>query len=316
VGADAPELAFRTDHDLRCHHDRMAENNAETEADPVPAAAASHPVQPTAGEGTPPPSWLPETYAPPPGFEGWGTAGGTAGTPATTTAESGTPDGSPPSPRRRDQLLWLWPALSLLLIAVAGQIWQTNGALLAGLLAGSTLVLLMGSDVLHGWPGLAIAVATTAAMMAVVVGHLAGLDGLARTWTPVGQPEAGHRPLDLRGHRVTDAEIRGKNLRGALLSGSVLDELDLTGVSLIGADARGASFRDANLERADLRGADLSGSDLRRTCLYRTDLSGARLDGANAQEADVSSAIVSKNTTARAASWPGPTDRAPPDVCS
>jgi hypothetical protein len=204
----------------------------------------------------------------------------------------------------------------LLAIAVAGQIWRTYGALLAGLLAISTLILLVGSDVVRGWPRLAIAAAATAAMVAVIIGHLSGLIGLGRTGTTAGEHEAGHPPLDLRGQRVTAAEIQDNDLRGALLSGAVLDGLDLTGVRLTGADARGASFRGANLERADLRGADLSGSDLRRACLYRTVMSGARLDGADAREADISAVVVSKDATARAASWPRPTDRPPSDVCS
>jgi hypothetical protein len=328
-----PPPGFAPKRGTRCHDETVAENDRGSGADPVVAdQTAARPVQSAAAQaptssraGTPSapggsgaesaPFWLPEAYRPPPGRASEGAGSAPTTPPATATPESGRP--AVAQPRRRDQLLWLWPALSLLVVAMAGEIWGTYGSLLAGLLAMSTLVLLLGNEVVHGWSWLAVAIAATAAITAVVVAHRAGVAVLAGRKAAAAQTAASQRqPVDLRGQRVTVADIQGRDLRGALLAGAVLDGLDLTRVRLNGADARGASFRDANLEWADLRGADLSGSDLRRACLSHVDLSGARLYGANAREADVSSVSVAKGAAARAAVWPRPSDRPPSDVCT
>ncbi|XVS61909.1 pentapeptide repeat-containing protein [Actinosynnema sp. CA-299493] len=186
---------------------------------------------------------------------------------------------------------------AIAVVAAAGELWSAFGALLASLVAVTTLVLLVGRDVVSR--GLRIWISALAIVFGagVVVGRLAGVDFLA---TPTGPPE----PVDLRGKVVTADDVKNRDLRGALLAGAVFDGVDLRARDLTGALASGASFRGAVLDRASLVGADLRGADLRGTCMYRVDLTKAVLDGADATGANVADAVVDPAQTEKVVGWP------------
>ena len=203
-------------------------------------------------------------------------------------------------PRRRDQLLWLWPVCAVAVMALAGQFFGAYGALLSAVVVAATLVLLIGEpDVIsvrtRMWVGAFVVVMAAG----VVVGRYSGVDFLTA-------PPHAVEPVDLRGKVVDADDIRGRNLRDALLQGAVLDGLDLRGHDLTGVRAQGTSFRRTVLDDARLVDADLRGADFTNACLEHADLSGARLDGVVADGANVREAVVEGERVAEAASWPQP----------
>jgi hypothetical protein len=210
-------------------------------------------------------------------------------------------------PRRRDQLLWLWPAVALIIVAGAGSIWGLVGVIIGAAVTVATLALFVGDVILR--PGIRLGI-TVAAVLAVAATLVARQQDAAfcAAKSPAPSPAvAASAPapvLDLRGRRVTLAELQGKSLRGALLGGANLDGLDLYGLNLAGILAPGATFRDAILDRADLAGADLQGAVLAGSCLHGANLTGANLDGVNAAGADVTDVRVSRSAIKQAAVWP------------
>ncbi|MDU0288598.1 pentapeptide repeat-containing protein [Saccharothrix longispora] len=187
-------------------------------------------------------------------------------------------------------------------VACAGQLFGTFGALLAAVLVASTLILFVGHVVVSLPVRIWISALAVVLGAGVVVGKHSGVEFLG---TPSSENS---RVVDLRGRVVTAEDIEGEDLRGALLSGAVLDGLDLHDRDLAGARAQGASFRRAILDRAQLNDADLRGADLSLACLYNADLTGADLTGAVAVGADVTGIVVAAEQTGAAADWPLPED--------
>lgn len=209
-------------------------------------------------------------------------------------------------PRRRDQLLWLWPVCAVAVMAATGHFFGAYGALLSAVVVAATLVLLVGEpDMISRrtrmWVGALVAVV----IGVVVTGRYAGVGFLAA-------PPDAVKPLDFRGKVVETDDLRNRDLRDGLFQGAVFDGLDLRGRNLNGAQAQGASFRRVVLDDALLVGADLRGADFTDACLERADLSGARLAGMVAGGADVRAAVVEAERTAEAATWPQPGAAVPP----
>ena len=108
--------------------------------------------------------------------------------------------------------------------------------------------------------------------------------------------------LDLRGARLTMADLSGADLRGADLSEADLSranltKADLTGATLVGACFSGATLFSASLKNADLTEADFCRSDLRHvdfrgvTC-RRAAFRGADFWGTYMWKVDVSEAFL------------------------
>jgi hypothetical protein len=209
-------------------------------------------------------------------------------------------------PRRRDQLLWLWPVGVLLLMVLAGRVWGPIGTLVTAATAIGTLALFIG-DVVFG-----LAVRVCIASLAVLL-VAAALIGHKQSWIPIRSsrlaaaaphPSASEGVINLSGKRVTLSDLKGKNLKGALMAGADLSGLDLYGMNLNGIVAPGASFQHAILDRASLIGADLRGANLSDSCMHGAVLEGAQLAGANAAHADVTNVAVSPAAIKSAAVWP------------
>lgn len=97
---------------------------------------------------------------------------------------------------------------------------------------------------------------------------------------------------DLRGARLTEADLRKADLRRCCLAGADLRSARLKGANLQGAQLDGAYLQGADLEEARLTGARLQDADLRQaylggTSLKGLDLDGADLDGTHLQRADL-----------------------------
>jgi hypothetical protein len=230
---------------------------------------------------------------------------GDAGVHATTQSPPAYPKAE--RPRRRDQLLWLWPAVALVIVAGAGSIWGLLGVIIGAAVTVATLALFVGDVILSPGIRLGITVAAVLAVAATLVARQQDAAFFAAKSPAPGRTAAASAPapvLDLRGKRVTLAELQGKSLRGALLGGANLDGLDLYGLNLAGIVAPGATFRSAILDRADLAGADLQGAVLADSCLHGANLTGANLDGVNAAGADVTDVRVSRLAIKQAAVWP------------
>lgn len=78
---------------------------------------------------------------------------------------------------------------------------------------------------------------------------------------PLHAPRADLRGADLRGIRLSMADLNRADLRGADLRGAVMGRANFFRADLRGADLRGGSFRRADFQCADLRGALVSGAD-------------------------------------------------------
>lgn len=209
-------------------------------------------------------------------------------------------------PRRRDQLLWLWPIGVLLLMVLAGRVWGPIGTLVAAATAIGTLALFIG-DVVFGL-ALRVCIASLAVLVvaAALIGHNHAWFSIPSSRLAAAAPQSrvSGRVVNLSGERVTLADLKGKNLQGALLAGADLSGLDLYGMNLNGIVAPGASFRHAILDRASLIGANLRGADLSDSCMHGAVLTGAKLAGANAAHADVTNVTVSPAAITSAAVWP------------
>lgn len=177
-------------------------------------------------------------------------------------------------------VVWLGPAVAIVLVGVTGQLFGILGAVLATGAACATLFFSVAeaSDALSRRR----AVVLTLVVLLLVMAMFAWQGALS--WS-AGLFSARRDQTDRRGSRITPVEV-GK-LRGALLSGADLKGLDLRRQSLAGASAPGATFENADLTEASLRGADLRGADLRGACLVHTDLTGADLAGARVEGAEV-----------------------------
>lgn len=172
-------------------------------------------------------------------------------------------------PRRlrwQDRLLWAWPALIIVAMAVASR-WGPVGVLAAGIGGTATVAAVTGGEFVKRMPMLAV--------LSVVIGLLVVVFMLG-SFGVFGTPRVS----------LANAGLKGANLAGT---------------NLAGADLHGADLRGANLSGADLRGADLTNA-----CLMKANLSGAQLDGVNARGADVTQAIVSADAANHAKDWPSP----------
>ena len=221
-------------------------------------------------------------------------------------AKRGRPKSVPP--RRRDQLLWLWPVGVLLLLVLASNIWGSLGVFITAAIAIGTLALFVADTVLGSVLRVCIAAAAVLLAAGALIGHAENC-ALFSTKQPrpavtAGKAKASNQVINLDGKRVTLAELKGRNLHGALLAGADLSGLDLYGMSLNGIIAPGASFRRAILDRASLIDANLRGADLSGSCLYGAILTGAQLEGVNAAHADVTNARVDPTAARMAAVWP------------
>jgi hypothetical protein len=196
----------------------------------------------------------------------------------------------PPLPRRR-WALWLWPAIVITLIALAGHLFGVVGAIVIAGQTVATLLFVAGDQLLdrraRSW----------LAVSAVGVGTIVVLLLLWQSHTPSLRRGAEHAapskgPVDLRGKVVTSRGLRDVVLRGALLDGAVMEKLDLTHHDLTGVSAPGISLQESDLQQVHLQGADLRGADLAGACLRNADVAGANLTGANVTGADLTGLAV------------------------
>jgi Pentapeptide repeats (8 copies) len=224
----------------------------------------------------------------------------------TGQAKPGRPRSAPP--RRRDQLLWLWPVGVLLLMVLASYLWGSLGVFITATIAIGTLALFVGDTVLGNVLRVCIAAAAVLLAAGALIGYSKNYSLFStkqpRTAVAADKLNKNNQVINLEGKRVTLAELKGRNLHGALLAGADLSGLDLHGMNLNGIIAPGASFRRAILDRASLIDADLRGTDLSRSCLHGAILTGAQLEGANAAHADVTNVKVDTTATRQAAVWP------------
>lgn len=185
-----------------------------------------------------------------------------------------------PARSGRLAVVWLGPAVAIVLVGVTGQLFGILGAVLATGAACATLFFSVAeaSDAFSRRR----AVVLTLVVLLLVMAIFAWQGALS--WS-AGLSTARGDQTDRRGSLIAPADA-GK-LRGALLAGADLKGLDLRRRSLAGASAPGATFENANLTDASLRGADLRGADLGGACLIRTDLTGADLAGAHIEGAQV-----------------------------
>jgi hypothetical protein len=193
--------------------------------------------------------------------------------------------------------IWAWPAVAIVAVALTGQFLGGIGAAVAAALVIVTALVVVGLRVVDepSRPGLVA--------VALCVGVVAALALVILVVPAVRVPR--HVPPDLRGQRVSQADVDAMELRGARLSGAQLAGLDLRDEDLAGATANGASFRRARLDGVSLRGADLRGADLTGACLRGVDLAGALLAGARIDGADVTpGAFAGRNTAGADAPTP------------
>jgi hypothetical protein len=221
--------------------------------------------------------------------------------------------------RWRDRLMWLWPVVTLVVMAEASNLLGLVGTVITAAVTVTTLTLFVGEGVLGRRLQLAIAIVATLAVAAVLALHVQKVGpfapAVAGTSSAATEAPVSPQILDLRGQRVTLAELKGKNLQGALLAGANLDGLDLYGMNLARIIAPGASFRRAILDRAILTGANLAGADFTGACLHSANLTGAKLAGVDAAGADVTGAQVSRSAVRSASIWPRSSRRSAVTTC-
>jgi hypothetical protein len=197
---------------------------------------------------------------------------------------------------------WLWPAVAIALVGVAGALHGPIGALLGGeavaVLAVAAGILLLSRD---RWLTFGMAALLTASL--VIFGGSVRLyeshrkaSRSASVSVVVGTSRS---PVDWQWRKVSQAMVRGADFRGADLDGADLDGLQLSYMNLDGVEADGASFRGTQLDHASLRGASLRGA-----CLEGANLAGADLAGADFTDADVAGVTVSPQAQKAALVWP------------
>lgn len=249
----------------------------------------------------------------------------TPGVPAATsrrTHEATTRDvQDEPSPSERS-MMWIWPAVLIVVIAVSGQLFGPLGVLLSGVGLTSTIVLFASRRV-EGFPRkwllpiiVAVSLLVTAAILAAQYGLLTNRPvGASSTIFTRGVPSAEQLRetpspgIAVQGIKLDDQNLRGARLPGASAPGASLEDTILEDARLAGADLRGANLRGARLSGADLRGVDFTGADLRgavltNTCLRGADLTGAVTNDLDATGAAVEGAVVSESQTSAAKAWP------------
>ena len=225
----------------------------------------------------------------------------TAGTSPTATPTLTTAPPEPAPLSLRAVSVWVFPAASIVAVALVGQ-WL-------GAIAAAAVVAMIGSAVLFvvgmrlpGPPPRAKLV-----LGSLLVGTLAVL-ALVITITPLLRGEEQHPP-DLRGRAITQDMLNRLDLRGSDLSGARVAERDLRNESLAGAQAMGVDLQKARLDGVNMRGADLRGADLVNACLRGADLAGAVLSGARIDGADLPAGTLdlrNSGVTGRPAATPPP----------
>lgn len=91
-------------------------------------------------------------------------------------------------------------------------------------------------------------------------------------------------------------ECQWCDLRGARISGANLSGGDLSGANLTEANLSDADLSGANLSTAYLRNSDLTGANLSTAFLGKTNLSGAKLNNANLSGATLTGATWTDGT--------------------
>lgn len=215
---------------------------------------------------------------------------------------------SPPAMLRAS--IWLAPAATVAAIAVVGQVLGVLAALILGTVA-ATVVASIAADALIRGPGSPARAAAIGLATGIVLLSLGWLqrnhifpENQSNTRSTTAASTDHSRVLDLRGRKVTAADIENRSLVGAQLQGASLAGLDLRGKSLAGASAAGSTFRGSDLEGARLDGIDLRGADITAACLRRVSLWGADLSGADADGADVSNWVGDPAATSSVRHWP------------
>ncbi|MFJ9209653.1 pentapeptide repeat-containing protein [Streptomyces sp. L-9-10] len=112
----------------------------------------------------------------------------------------------------------------------------------------------------------------------------------------------GKGTINLKGMRLSDADLRGVDLSEANLSGAVLPDCNLNGANLSGANLGKAVLKRADLTGANLTGANLAGADLTEASLDAAHLDGADLTGVRRPEADLSTPAPSRDPSPSAGS--------------
>ncbi|OZM81721.1 hypothetical protein CFP66_12220 [Pseudonocardia sp. MH-G8] len=176
--------------------------------------------------------------------------------------------------------VWAGPAVAIVLVAVAGQVFGVLGAVIGVGCSAAAISFSAGEALADGHRRRAFAVAALVLLLAAMT--VFAWQG-AWPWSRATASAVGGD--DLRGQRIEPDQVT--ELRGASLAGADLAGLEMRSADLAGVAAPGATFRDTDLTAASLRGADLRGADLRGACLIDADLAGADLTGANVAGAAV-----------------------------
>jgi hypothetical protein len=210
-----------------------------------------------------------------------------------------------PGGRRGTASLWVWPAVGVSAVALAGQILGVLAAEVVGaLLAGIAVAHVSNIVNERKWSSSRSAAMGMGASLVVLA--LAALQSGQFIGTDEPRDDTASLAggaLDLRGRKVTQELIKDANLRGAQLQGADLSSIDLHASHLEGANLAGANLRKANLLGAFLQGANLSGADMREACLKQATFSGADLRDVDATGADTTSSTVSVAATLAARVW-------------
>lgn len=208
--------------------------------------------------------------------------------------------------------LWLWPALAIAGLGVAGTLFGPIGAILGGeavaaILVTATILFLCRDR----WLTFGLAAALTASLVAFAASirlheahHESNRPASAASATGPHQ-----EPLDWPWRGISQTMANEADFRGADLDGANLSGLQLSYKDFDGAQANGASFRGSQLQYANLRGMSLRGA-----CLQGADLSGADITGADFTGADVAGVTVSVQARKTALAWPG-THSTPAAAC-
>ncbi len=231
---------------------------------------------------------------------------------AGATSAGGQPQGGATEPlsppRHRRSSAWVWPALAVTVVALAGRFFGVWGALIVAGQTVATLLFAAADDSLNrsrrSWLTLT-AVGAGMIVIAVLFWQASSSGILPKLGAGRAKvPSSG--PVNLAGRRLTQSMLNAADLRGATLSGADFNGLLLTRLSLAGAVAPGASFVRSDLQGISLRGADLRGADFSMACLRGSDLSGAQLRGVDIAGADITDAGLSRRVRRTMTGRPAP----------
>jgi len=187
-------------------------------------------------------------------------------------------------------VLWLWPAVAIVLAGIAGTLLGPIGAILSGE-AVAALVVMAGILFLSRdrWLTFGLAALLTTSLVAFAASirlHESHHQSNRPASTPTARAQ--NAPVDWSWRKISQVMVSGADLRGADLDGANLDGLRLSYEDMDGVQADDASFRGSQLEHASLWGASLRG-----TCLQGANLTGADIAGADFTGADVAGVTVS-----------------------